>query len=641
MKPKRKGGQLRLNNRYSPRKERVVWEVPELVPDEVKKLKAIFPQVVAEGKVDFEKLRSALGDSIDRSPDRFTFSWAGKRNAVQILQMPTRATLVPAKDESVEFSDTGNVFVEGDNLEVLKLLYKPYFGRIRMIYIDPPYNTGRDFVYQDNYTDPLETYLRITGQKSAEGNLLTSNPETSGRFHSSWLSMMYPRLFLARQLLSEDGVIFVSIDDNEVANLKQIMNEIFGDENFVTCVTWQKKVSPSNDAKWFSSDHDYILIYAKAKQTWRPNRLKRSKEQEQYYKNPDNDPRGPWNSATYTCNKSKEERPNLYYPLTNPTTGKKIWPKETAVWAYSREQYEEHVSENRIYWGKDGASESPRLKLFLSEAGNIVPRSIWPYDEVGHTQEATGEFHDIMPEGGFDTPKPTRLIHRMLELSTRSDDGSVVLDFFAGSCSTAQAVLEMNMEDGGNRRFIMVQLPEKLDARETRAIKAGFNTVADVGKERIRRTCKRLRKEMKEKLPSDKRVDLGFKVFRLSTSNSKPWKGLEERTPENYATEMREQIDPLVKGWKEENVIYEVALKEGFGLNSGIEAVKEYTDNRVWRVNDSDSNLSFLICLDDKLTSSFLRKLDVTKETLFVCREAAIDDTIAANLALQCRLKTM
>lgn len=623
-------------------RENVTREVPDILPENISKLRAIFPQVFTEGKIDFSKLRAALGESVDSSQEKFTFSWAGKRNATQILQMPTRATLIPSIEESVCFDFSKNLFIEGDNLEVLKLLYKPYFSKIKVIYIDPPYNTGKDFVYPDNYADPLSTYLTITGQKNAEGILQTTNPETSGRFHSAWLSMMYPRLFLARQILREDGVIFISIDDNEVANLRFIMNEIFGEENFVACVAWQKKVSPSNDSKWFSSDHDYILVYARSKQTWRPNRLKRTKEQEQYYKNPDNDPRGPWNSATYTCNKSKEERPNLYYPIVNPNTNKKVWPKEIAVWAYSKKQYADHARENLIYWGKDGKSETPRLKLFLSDAGDIVPRSVWPYDEVGHTQEATGEFQDIMPEGGFDTPKPIRLMRRILELSTKANDAdTIVLDFFAGSCAMAQAVLEMNAEDGGKRRFIMVQLPEKLDKKENRAIKSGLLTIADVGKERIRRTVKRIQKEMKGKLSAQDASDVGFRVFKLSKSNYKSWTGIGDKTTESYAAEMESHLDPLVKGWRKENVIYEVAIKEGFRLTSKIDVDPKYRNNEIWNVSDEDKERCLRICLDDKIEASTIGLLEFGKSDIFVCRDVALDDTNAANLALQCKLRTI
>jgi len=620
----------------------VLTETPNILEKRIESLRQTFPETFAEGKVDFERLRAMLGDTVDTRPERFTFAWAGKRSAIQILQMPTRATLIPAKHESLDFDSTRNLFIEGDNLEVLKLLYKSYFGRVKMIYIDPPYNTGKDFVYPDNYADPLDTYLKITGQRDAEGNLLTSNPEISGRYHSAWLSMMFPRLFLARQLLSDDGVIFVTIDDAEVANLRQLMNEVFGEENFVTSVAWQKKVSPANDAQWFSDDHDYVLVYAKSKQIWRPRRLKRTEQQKKYYKNPDDDSRGPWNSATYTCNKSKDERPNLYYPITNPNTGRRIWPRETAVWKYSKEEHAKHEQQNLIYWGKDGKASMPRLKIFLTKIGGVVPRSVWAYSEVGHTQEATGEFQEIMPEGGFDTPKPVRLVRRMLELSTNAgSEPQIVVDFFAGSCTTAEAVLEMNREDGGNRQFVMVQLPEPLEP-DSRAARAGFKNLADVGKERIRRVIARLKKEKKSHLEVAKRAeDLGFRVFKLAESNYKTWKGVEDKTPEAYAAEMEAHVDPLVDGWKKENVIYEVAIKEGIGLTIKIEREKKYQDNEIWRVANPENEQSLLISLDDKIKTSTIRNLELGKDDMFVCRDIALDDTGAANLALQCNVKTI
>ncbi len=586
------------------------------------------PQAFTEGKIDLEKLRATLGDLADDRLERYSFSWAGKRDAIRLLQAPSRATLIPARDESLDFDATQNLFIEGDNLEVLKLLYKPYFGRVKMIYIDPPYNTGNDFVYPDNFADPLDTYLQLTGQKDSAGNLLTSNPETGGRYHSAWLSMMYPRLFLARQLLREDGVIFVSIDDHEVHNLRLLMNEIFGEENFVDCVVWQKKVSPSNDAKWFSSDHDYLVVYAKSKDIWRPQRLKRTEKQKGYYKNPDNDPRGDWNSATYTCNKSKQQRPHLYYPIINPNTGQEIWPRETAVWAYSREENKKHAEENRIYWGVDGKAKMPRMKTFLFDAKDVVPRSIWPYSEVGHTQEATQEFMSFFPKGGFDSPKPSRLIKRVLQLSSNSND--IVLDFFAGSCTAAQAVLELNREDGGNRRFIMVQLPEPTGNQQ-------FPTIAEIGKERIRRVAARMKKEREGQMPLDKPADLGFKVFKLASSNYKPWDGAQPDAAA-YARQAELFADPLVEGWRPENVLYEVALKEGYGLNVQVE---ETVVKGVQRVTDPDKGQSFYLTLAGKIVLKDLRPLDLKKDDLFICRDAALDDEAAANLALQCRLKTI
>lgn len=629
--------------------EPVIKETTSVLSDRIEQLKQVFPEAFTEGKVDFEKLRASLGSFEDGRPERYTFTWAGKRDAIRLLQTPCRATLIPAKDESVNFDTTEHLFIEGDNLEVLKLLYKSYFGRVKMIYIDPPYNTGNDFIYPDNYADPLDTYLKVTGQKDADGNMLTSNPETGGRYHSAWLSMMYPRLFLARQLLREDGVIFVSIDDHEVYNLRLLMNEVFGEENFVDCVVWQKKVSPSNDAKWFSSDHDYLVIYAKSKEVWRPNRLIRNEKQIGYYKNPDNDPRGPWNSATYTCNKSKDERPNLYYGITNPNTGEEIWPKETAVWAYSKEQHLKHLEQDVLYWGIDGKSKMPRLKKFLSEAGNVVPRSVWPYTEVGHTQEATREFLEFFPTGGFNSPKPTRLLKRVLRLSSDPLKGDIILDFFAGSCTTAQAVLELNREDGGNRRFIMIQLPEPIGLPKTLVNGTALTTIADIGKERIRRVIQKIKGADKGQLSLNTREtpeDLGFKVFKLAGSNFKPWDEAVKADrisvdPEVYAAQMEIFTDPLVEGWTAENVIYEVAVKEGYGLNLRIERVETIKDIAVYRVNDPDKNQRFFICLDDKFHFEEIGELVLTADDLFVCRDSAIDDESAANLALQCRFKTI
>jgi adenine-specific DNA-methyltransferase len=446
--------------------------------------------------------------------------------------------------------------------------------------------------------------------------------------------MMYPRLFLARQLLREDGVIFVSIDDHEVHNLRMLMNEVFGEENLVVNIAWQKKVSPSNDAKWFSDDHDYLLVYARSKQTWRPMRLQMNERQKGYYTNPDNDPRGCWNSATYTCNKTREQRPNLYYPLINPTTGEEVWPRETAVWAYSKELHKKHVEEKLLYWGKDGKARMPRLKTFLSNAGNVVPRSVWLYSEVGHTQEATKDYLNVFPEGGFETPKPLRLIKRMLQVATVRSSPDLILDFFAGSATTAQAVLDLNREDGGNRRFILVQLPEPTGRKD-------FPTIADIGKERIRRVIAKLKKEKAARLPSGETEDLGFRVFKLAESHHKLWAGIEEKEPTGYAKEMDLFKDPLLPGWTPENLIWEVALKEGFGLNSTIEKLDKVKHGIFYRVTDPDKDQHFTLCLGETLHADDLKILNLSKEDLFICRDIALTDELAANVALQCRLKTI
>ncbi len=382
----------------------------DIAEDKRQELLRLFPEVRTEGgKLDFERLKLALGETVDTGRERYGMSWPGKADCFRTIQMPSLGTLRPSPAESVNFDTSENLIIEGDNLEVLKLLQKSYLGKVKMIYIDPPYNTGNDFIYPDNYSESLRTYLEYTGQVDAEGRKFGTNTDADGRFHSKWLNMMYPRLYLARNLLREDGVIFISIDNQEEDNLKKICNEVFGEENYITTIVWQKKVSPANDAQWFSSDHDYVVVYARNKQMWRPERLERSESQTAYYKNPDNDSRGPWNSATYTCGKTKDERPNLFYPITNPNTGEKVLPKETAVWKYGEKATDQHIAENRLYWGADGTAQFPRIKLFLNEMDKVVPRSIWSYSDVGHTQEATNELGKVIG-------KPS-LIHQSLHAS--------------------------------------------------------------------------------------------------------------------------------------------------------------------------------------------------------------------------------
>ncbi len=606
-----------------------------LAEDQLARLREIFPECFTEGHVDFDKLRETLAEEIDSRPERYSFTWAGKRDAIRLLQTPSRATLIPCPKESVNFEETGNLFIEGDNLEVLKLLYKSYFGRVKMIYIDPPYNTGKDFIYPDNFADPLDTYLRLTGQKEANGNLLTSNPETSGRYHSAWLSMMYPRLFVARQFLQEDGAIFVSIADHEIHNLRMLMNEVFGQENFIATIIWHKMDSPKNSAIHLSEDHDYILIYARNAELWRPNSLQRSEEMLARYKNPDDDPRGPWLLSDLAArNYYAEGR----YPITTPS-GKVIsGPPAGSFWRISKKKFEELNRDNRIWWGKSGDNR-PGIKRFLSEVREgVVPQTYWPWKEVGSTRNAKQELSQIMQAGSgedlFITPKPARLIKRMLEIA--SDEDSVVLDFFAGSGSTGQAVLDLNSEDGGRRKFILVQIPEPTGH-------ADYATISELAKERIRRAIKKLNDGDTGKLaPKDAdRQDRGFKVFKLGESNYKTWTGVGEKDSESYGKTMKLYTDPLVPGWKPENVIWEVIIKEGFSLNSSIEKPSEIKGNTVYQVSDPERCQSLRICLDDALKPATIKALSLGKDDLFICRDKALDDQAAANLALQCRLKTI
>ena len=617
-----------------PNIEKVDFTVPSPLEERLGQLKELIPEAFTEGKVDPDKLLAALGEDVDTRKERYSFSWAGRKDSTNLLQMPTRATLVPDEAESVNFAETGNLFIEGDNLEALKLLRNSYAGRVKMIYIDPPYNTGKDFVYPDNYSDPLETYLQLTGQKDSDGNLLTSNPDTGGRYHSAWLSMMYPRLFLARQLLQEDGVIFVSIDDNEVHNLRMIMNEIFGEENFLAEVVWQKIHSTKNDAKYYSDSHEYLLCFARDIFAAEIMLLARTEKMNSRFMNPDNDSRGMWASGDLVANGQRKEG---YYDVTSPK-GTVFNVPQGKHWVYSQEHMRKLLAENRIWFGKDGTA-FPRLKRFLSEVqqGKKVD-TLWMSTDVGHNQESTREVKTLFDGNSiFDTPKPVRLIKRCLEISVPRDGNDIVLDFFAGSCTTAHAVLEQNRKDGGNRKFIMVQLPEPTSNPE-------FPTIADIGKERIRRVIKKLEEEKSGKLDMESRdtpEDLGFRVFKLAESNVKPWTGVEEADAETWIKQMELFADPLQDGWKPVNLIWETAIKEGYTLTSTIKKLSYITTNMVCQITDKEKDQSFLICVDEELKPDTTRALHLDRDTLFICRDIAITDEQAANLALMCRLKTI
>jgi len=620
--------------------ESVEQTSPDIIAEQIDRLKDLFPEAVSEGKIDFEMLKTMLGEIVDDHAERYSFTWAGKRDAIRLLQIPSRATLKPCPDESVDWETTGNIFIEGENLEVLKLLYKSYAGRVKMIYVDPPYNTGKEFIYTDNFTDPLKTYLNLTNQADSKGNLLTSNPETSGRYHSAWLSMMYPRLFVARQLLRDDGVIFVSIDDHELPNLRCLMNEIFGEENFIATVIWQKVFSPKNSAKYFSEDHDYIILYARNKTTWLPNLMPRTNDADARYSNPDNDPRGPWSSSDLTAR-------NYYskgkYKVKGPT-GKEFSPVVGMYWRVPYENFLDLDRDGRVFWGPNG-DNMPRLKRFLSEVKQgIVPQTLWLYEEVGHTQEAKKELLKYVnfenTDNVLDTVKPARLIQRILKLSTESMGSDIVLDFFAGSAPTAHAVLKQNHEDNGTRNFILVQLPEPLPKPETK-----LRTIADIGKERLYQVIDKIQNEdgAQQTLVNDHELpeDLGFRVFKLGESNYRQWDGVDERDGEAYADQMSLYTDLLKPGWIPEEVIWEVALKEGYSLSSLIEVLSEITGNQVWRLTDPDRGQSFYICLDDILKEETIQAMRLNKEDLFICRDAALTDEMAVNLALQCKLKIL
>ncbi|HGF4006548.1 TPA: site-specific DNA-methyltransferase, partial [Escherichia coli] len=539
-------------------------EMPELqsmniTADNITKLKSLFPEAFNENGIDFDVLKQLLGENVDEKEERYGLNWHGKRQARQLALTPSRGTLRPCKDESVDWDNTKNLMIEGDNLEVLKLLQKSYTGKVKLIYIDPPYNTGKDFVYPDNFQDNMKNYLEITGQ-TEDGARLSTNTETSGRYHTDWLNMIYPRLKLARNLLKEDGVIFISIDDAEVDNLKKVCSEIFGEENFVANIVWQKKYSPQNDATYFSDMHDHILVYAKQRKNskndsngWNIDFLPRSDEQNAAYKNPDNDPRGVWKSvdlSVKTYSKAND------YSITTPS-GRIVTPPASRCWQVSEKRFAKLCKENKIWFGENG-NNVPSIKRFLTEVQDgVVPTTWWSYKECGHNQEAKQELKKLM-EGEsvfFDTPKPLRLLDRILHLATTNDKNSIILDFFAGSGTTAHATLNKNIADSGSRRYIAVQLPEKIDDEK-------YHTISELTKERLRRAGKKVREDNPEW-----KGDVGFRVFKLDTSNIRPW----EATAETLSEQIDAYVSPILEGRSEEDLLTELMLKRGIDLSVNIE----------------------------------------------------------------------
>ena len=542
--------------------------------DNLAKLKEQFPNLFTEGKLDWEKLKATFGDDINFANERYVLNWAGKSDAFKVLQVPTTATLKPLPEESINFDTTDNVFIEGENLEVLKVLQKSYYNKIKCIIIDPPYNTGSDsFIYPDNFKESKEEYQKRIGEKDSEGYLMKEgmfrkNSKDSGHYHSNWLCMIYPRLFLAKNLLKDDGVIFIHIDDNEVHNLRLIMNEIFGEENFVTEIIWQRTFATKNDSKYFSTEHEYILFYAKNINSLTVNLLERGEKQNARYTNPDNDERGDWTSTDLL---RMEHRDNSVYTITSPS-GKKWTPQPGTSWRHPEEEMNELIENNEITFGLDGNSK-PRRKRFLKEVKQgLIPQTIWKHEEVSHTQEAKQSLNKLF-EGVpvFSTPKPVKLIKRLLQISTQRNTNDIILDFFGGSGATSEAVLEANKEDRGNRKFILVQLPE-LCEEGSEAFKVGYKTISDISKERIRRVIKKIEKEKAEKpdMFDNIKQDLGFKVFNLTSSNFKIWRG-NDVNEENLMQQLDAFTNPVHANSPEQNILYELILKAGYQLTDKAE----------------------------------------------------------------------
>ncbi len=606
----------------------------DLPADKQQALLALFPEIRTEGgRIDFDRLKLALGETVDTGRERYGLTWPGKADCFKTIQAPSTGTLRPCPEESVNFETTENLIIEGDNLEVLKLLQKAYLGKVKMIYIDPPYNTGNDFIYPDNYTESLQTYLEYTGQVDSAGRKFSTNSDTDGRFHSKWLNMMYPRLYLARNLLRDDGAIFISIDDGEVANIRNLGDEVFGEANFIINFVWEKRTTREN-RRIFSVNHDYILCYAKHKDLFEKSRnmLPLTEDALSRYSNPDNDIRGDWQSVSLNA-QAGHATPNQFYELVTPS-GKRLNPPPGRCWVVTKDRLNELIADNRVWFGGDG-NNVPRLKVFLAEAGQgLTPHTLWKADEVGTTDSAKKALNDIF--GGdaiFDTPKPIGLLKRILQISSSEKD--LVMDFFAGSGTVAHAVLDLNQQDGGNRKFILVQLPEPTENKD-------FPTIAEITKERVRRVIRKLNDVEAGQLPLHGPQDRGFRVFKLAKSNFNAWNAQIPHDTGTLERQLELHIEHIRPGRTSADILYELLLKSGFPLTTPVETLKvsslkrdpdlpgkplgsEFTIHRV-------AGGLMLVCLEKNLTLEVLRAMADLQPERVVCLDAGFaDDALKTN----------
>ena len=567
--------------------------------------------------VDFDKLRQLLSsDIVEGNEERYQFTWPDKRKAILAANAPINATLRPCREESVDFDTTQNLYIEGDNLDVLKCLKETYLHKVKMIYIDPPYNTGNDFVYEDDFAQSSADYLANSGQFDEQGNRMVTNTESNGRFHTDWLNMVYPRLKVARDLLSEDGVIFISIDDNEAKNLKNITDEVFGERNFLAQVIWERAYSPINLMKHFSPSHDYILCYAKNIDFAVCHGIGRSDEANGRYSNPDNDPRGVWKASDLSVGPAVQEN---IYPITTPS-GRVVEPPAGRSWSLSRKAFRERLEDNRIWFGPNG-DNVPAMKRFLSELRKtgITPMTIWKYTEVDHSQGATQKLAQLFNgKKYFDYPKPVSLIERCLQLY--SDKDSLILDFFSGSATTAHAVMQLNAEDGGNRKFIMVQLPELTDDK-SEAYKAGYKNICEIGKERIRRAGKKIKSDNPL---TTQNLDTGFRVLKLDSTNMKDIYYSPADTDQQNLFDMVDNVKPDRTG---EDLLFQVMLELGATLDSKIE---ETTVGGKTIYNVADNYL--VACFDQDVTNEVVTSIAKMQPMYAVLRDTSMkDDSTATN----------
>ena len=555
---------------------------PDIAAENIKQIKALFPDVFCEGKIDFDKLKQALGDYVDDSKERYNFTWNGKGKALRLAQTPSAGTLRPCMEESKDWDTTQNLYIEGDNLEVLKLLQKSYHSKVKMIYIDPPYNTGKDFVYPDNFTDSIENYKSITGQTDAEGKSISNNSETSGRYHTDWLNMMYPRLRLARNLLTEDGVIFISIDDNELDNLRKLCNEVFGEENFIANIVWKHTQQSKNDERHFSRQYNHNLVFAKHVDMLHNFNFKRTEEDNKNYSNPDNDTKGEWRSGDV---RSPNYRKTLCFDIVAPN-GNKIKAPDNG-WRWSEETIKDKIATGEIKFKQDNSGII--RKIYLSKQDGRTPENLWIGDKYGTTRQATADIKGLFGDKSvFDTPKPKELILSMLKIAT--GENSTILDFFSGSATTAHAVMQLNAENSGNRKFIMVQLPEPTDEKDE-AYKAGYKNICEIGKERIRRAGEKVKEEAGLIAQN---LDIGFKVLKLDSSNIRKW----QPDYENLEHSLIDFLDNYLEGRTELDVVYEIMLKFGLDLTCPVDE-SMIDGKKVYSIGFG----MLIICLDNEITT--------------------------------------
>lgn len=585
--------------------------------DELHKLLAqTFPEVMAEDKVDFDQLKRVLGEWVEPDRERFGLNWPGKAACMKVIQAPSVGTLKPCPEESIDWDETQNVFIEGDNLEVLKLLQKAYFGKIKMIYIDPPYNTGKEFIYPDKYAETLDTYLEYTGQKDSEGRKFSTNTDSSGRFHSRWLNMMHPRLYLAKNLLTEDGFIFVSISDHEVANLRILMNEIFGEENFVAQLVWKSRKFPDSRAKTgVSTDHEYIVLYGRSAEC----SLHGIERDESKFSNPDDDPRGAWMSRSILGLATRAQRPNLHYEIEDPKSGWRFSPPEDTGWRYSQDRMQGLIDAGCIIFPPKPEGR-PREKKFRRDM--LSERVAFPsiIDDV-FTSDGTAEIRSVFGEEAFDFAKPSRLLVELLRQGTSEED--IVLDYFAGSGTTAHAVMKANQSDRARRRYILIQLPEPTGRTD-------FPTIADLSRERIRRAAKKMREDGGAQLISgDDQADFGFRAFRLSTSNFRMWDGnigdLSDADLVERLALHEGHLDPTARP---EDILFELFSKDGFPLTVEV-ATTDLAGKRIYSIASG----ALLICLDKQLTQEVIDAMADMEPSRVICLDAGFqgNDQLKAN----------